>query len=254
MTLREIEMEFDAADIPCSTDFDPGVSGQRRTLVQQYYRSINFADWSDVRKVLKVFEALLHNLVGPFSSNGAERVESLCKWLAKDGFIYENGILLSAVGTHGLPELKGIAAELNAEVIGRQIQRMQDSVDSDPALAIGSAKELVETCCKTVLNERGITIVGTPDLLKLAKAALKELRLVPEGIPDTAKGAEIIKRTLNNLANIVHGLAELRGLYGTGHGTDGRAIGVLPRHAKLAVGAAATFVTFLFETLRETSK
>jgi hypothetical protein len=47
-------------------------------------------------------------------------------------------------------------------------------------------------------------------------------------------------------------LAELRGLYGTGHGKDGKTQGVKPRHAKLAVGAAATLTTFLFETHKET--
>jgi len=47
-------------------------------------------------------------------------------------------------------------------------------------------------------------------------------------------------------------LAELRGLYGTGHGKHGKASGLSPRHAKLAVGAAATLTTFLFETHMET--
>ena len=45
--------------------------------------------------------------------------------------------------------------------------------------------------------------------------------------------------------------AELRGLYGTGHGKHANTEGLSARHAKLAVGAAATLVTFLFETLAD---
>jgi len=52
---------------------------------------------------------------------------------------------------------------------------------------------------------------------------MKELRLIPEGIPDSARGSDVIKRLLSNLGTIGNGLAELRGLYGTGHGKHGTA-------------------------------
>ena len=44
------------------------------------------------------------------------------------------------------------AARMNANYLKQQIQRMEQSIDSDPSLAIGTAKELIETCCKTILN------------------------------------------------------------------------------------------------------
>jgi hypothetical protein len=53
---------------------------------------------------------------------------------------------------------------------------------------------------------------------------------------------------LNNLSSIGHQLAELRNLYGTGHGKLTDHIGLEKRHAKLAVGAAATLALFLFES------
>ena len=62
----------------------------------------------------------------------------------------------------------------------------------------------------------------------------------------------MVKRVLSNLATIVQGVAELRGLYGTGHGKDGKARGLQPRHARLAVGAASSLVTFVFQTDIET--
>jgi hypothetical protein len=155
-------------------------------------------------------------------------------------------------GGPSLDDLKQKADTLSAIHLAEQIRRMRDSVETDPALAIGTAKELIETCCKTILAERGKTLTGSPDIPTLTKEALKELKLVPEGIPNVARGADIIKLILRNLSTIGHNLAELRGLYGTGHGQHGAASGLTSRHAKLAVGAAATLSIFLFETHEQT--
>jgi hypothetical protein len=155
-------------------------------------------------------------------------------------------------GGPSLSPLKEHAKLANANHLAEQIRRLEASVDADPSLAIGTAKELIETCCKTILAERGKPVSGAPDVSTLTKATLKELKLVPEGIPDAARGAEVIKRLLSNLGTIGNGLAELRGLYGTGHGKHGSTTGLGSRHAKLAVGAAATLVMFLLETHKET--
>jgi len=91
-------------------------------------------------------------------------------------------------------------------------------------------------------------VSGAPDISTLTKETLKELKLVPEGIQEAARGSDVIKRLLSNLGTIGNSLAELRGLYGTGHGKHASTSGLGARHAKLAVGAAATLTIFLFET------
>jgi hypothetical protein len=157
---------------------------------------------------------------------------------------------LMATGPN-LGTLKDRAVTINAVHLVEQIRRMEQSIDADPALAVGTAKELVETVCKTILAERGKPAAGTPDLPALTKMTMRELRLMPDGVPSAAKGAETAKRILGNLATIAQGLAELRNLYGTGHGRHEDTGSIKPRHAKLAVGAAATLATFLFETHKE---
>ena len=37
--LRQINDEFDAARIDCDLKYDPPLSGERRTLVEQYYHT-----------------------------------------------------------------------------------------------------------------------------------------------------------------------------------------------------------------------
>lgn len=132
-----------------------------------------------------------------------------------------------------------------------QITRIESALDNDPSLAIGTAKELIETICKTILLECGQPIIGTLELPKLVKQTVKELKLTPDDIPDKAKAADSIKLILSNLATITNGIAELRNSYGTGHGKESNAKGLSSRHAKLAVGAATTLAIFLLETHNE---
>jgi len=136
----------------------------------------------------------------------------------------------------------------DASYVSQQITRMESAVNQDPGLAIGTAKELVETCCRTILTERAVDIPKNADLPKLVKLTAGELNLSPNDIPEEAKAADTIRRLLSNLATITQGVAELRNQYGTGHGQIASAKGLRPRHAKLAVGAASTLAVFLIET------
>ena len=154
----------------------------------------------------------------------------------------------------GEPNLSGlaeIAARFDADYLRQQISRMEEAIDSDPALAIGTAKELMETCCKTILEERGESFAKDADVPELTKAVFKQLKMTRDDVPDAIEGAEAIKRVLSNLGSISNEIARLRNLYGTGHGKLADASGLSPRHAKLAVGSAATLVRFLFESHTE---
>ena len=152
-----------------------------------------------------------------------------------------------------LNSLKEKFSDTDTSYVLQQITRMEAAVENDPGLAIGTAKELVETVCKTILKERNIKLTGNENLPKLVKATAKELKLTPSDIADDAKASDSIKRLLSNLATITNGVAELRNSYGTGHGKEAKSRGLTSRHAKLAVGSASTLVIFLVETHNEQS-
>lgn len=153
-------------------------------------------------------------------------------------------------GERSVLRARTVADALDAGWMAKAIERVERSIDTDPDLAIGTAKELVESCCKTILVKRGVEIRKSDDLGDLAKKLTKELHLVPEGITDQSKGAENIRLILRNLAQLTNNLAQLRGLYGTGHGRDGQHRGLQPRHARLAVASAVAFIDFVAETYR----
>ena len=156
--------------------------------------------------------------------------------------------------TPGLSAARETLAGTDPGYVAQQITRMDAAVINDPSLAIGTAKELVETCCKTILTDRGIAFSKNADLPELVKLTSKELELTPDDIPEKSKAADTIKRLLSNLATITQGVAELRNHYGTGHGKTADAKGLQSRHAKLAVGAASTLAVFLAETHNERQK
>ena len=163
-----------------------------------------------------------------------------------------NRLLLGKVHTTAL---KSQVDKLDSVYIKGQIKRMEDSIESDPDLAIGTAKELIESCCKTILNELKVEYKGkSVDMIKLTKLTMDQLNLLPEQVDSKIKGMKAVKKVLGSLSTIAQGMAELRNLYGTGHGKSSKAKGLMPRHARLAVMSSSTLVHFLFETFEKRKK
>lgn len=154
-------------------------------------------------------------------------------------------------GSRAVSRARTVADALSAGWMAKAIERLERSIDADPELAIGTAKDLVESCCKTILTERGVAFARGVDLNDLTKLLVKEIQLVPEGISDEAKGADNIRLILRNLTQLTNNLAQLRGLYGSGHGRDGKHRGLQPRHARLAVASAVAFIDFVADTYRQ---
>lgn len=152
--------------------------------------------------------------------------------------------------TH-ITRAKEVASVLNATWMNKEIERIESAIELDPALAIGEAKALLESCCKTILELEDITVSKTATVPQMAKEVCKLLKLVPDDIPKEAKGADSIRNLLSNLSSIPKYVAEVRSLYGSGHGKPGNYRGLEPRHARLAVQSAVTFVDFVTETYKQ---
>ena len=131
---------------------------------------------------------------------------------------------------------------VDKKYVAQQVERMSSSVSRDPALAIGTAKEIVETCCKTILNALGKGAEMSPKLPSLVKATVLVLLNSGRLAPITGESGKAI---FGALGTLVGGIAELRNVHGTGHGQmhGNDKIGV--RQARLAVGAAATICIYL---------
>ena len=146
------------------------------------------------------------------------------------------------------PVAEELKAQFSTEYMNAQIELMLSLCDENPTEAIGKSKELIESCCITILDERGVPWDKDWDVGQLAGATVKELKLTPRDIPEEAPLAEDIRAILGNLRAIATNVAKLRNPYGSGHGKTASYKGLEKRHARLAVGSSITFVEFLWAT------
>ena len=120
---------------------------------------------------------------------------------------------------------------------------------SDPEGAITSARTLLETVCKRVLDESGESYDDKDDLPALYRAAAMTLNIAPSQHTE-----EAFKRILGGATNVVEGLGSLRNKIGDAHGQGKAAVRPMARHAHLAVNLAGAMATFLVETWQERNK
>jgi hypothetical protein len=117
---------------------------------------------------------------------------------------------------------------------------------TDPDGAITSARTLLETVCKHVLDETGGAYTDKDDLPALYRAVATTLNIAP-----SQQTEEAFKRILGGATSVVEGLGSLRNKIGDAHGKGKAAVRPGPRHAQLAVNLAGAMATFLVETWRD---
>ena len=174
--------------------------------------------------------------------------------LTKSGEIAERPCFeakpISTTVEHLVSNSNEISKALESEEMEKQIRKMREYVEIDPAEAIGKAKEYVESCCKSILVQLGkdISERSAWNITTLNRMVTSELVLIPDNVSNQAKGRQSIKKVLGSFSTIIQGLAELRNHYGTGHGRENQFQGLHSHHARLAVGAAITYVEFIVKT------
>jgi hypothetical protein len=185
-----------------------------------------------------------------------ERLEEVAEFVGLEDWLRENDPTLLAelyetAEAIPLAEVEAAARVLDLNELNRHASRIRRGISDDPSQAIGSAKELLETVLRYVIGDHGER--GTDDIPALLRRAQRELDLDPTSPDRGVPGADVIRRTLSNLGQVVVGVAEVRNLYGTGHGRSmARELDVA--HARLVVNAAITLATFLLETWQERNR
>lgn len=136
------------------------------------------------------------------------------------------------------------------KVLHEHLDRIGSAVAKDPAAAIASSKELLESLCKIILDRAGKTYTRNDDLPALYKQVSTLLAIRAESVPQSAKGSQSAAMILRTLTTTVQGLAELRNEFGLGHGRSGVSP-ALARHARLALNSAVTVTEFLLDTWQQ---
>src|SRR5260370_307577 len=96
--------------------------------------------------------------------------------------------------------LQAAAAELGITDVDEHAVRIRRGLHDDPAQAIGSAKELLETVLKSILGLHGTGKATKLDMPELLKKANVQLGLDAAGVRSGDPGAEQRRKALGSLA------------------------------------------------------
>jgi hypothetical protein len=121
-----------------------------------------------------------------------------------------------------------------------QLTRIQRAMIDDPALTVGSAKELIESTAKAVLLVRGRPVDEKAALPVLVKEAQQALGLHPSSASPGPDGNNAVRRILAVSPPSRSASASC---------ASGARVGLHPRHAHLAVNAATTWCQLMLDTL-----
>lgn len=142
-------------------------------------------------------------------------------------------------------QVEYIKSKFTSTYMHEQIGLLMEMRTRNPTEAIGKSKELIESCCKTILNEYGVAIDPNWSVARLSKETARCLKVDAESADSEDR---IVQQILGSLQGIASGLAEFRNAYGSGHGKGDGFVPLPVRHAKLAVGSAVTLVEYFWET------
>jgi hypothetical protein len=242
--LRDIDMIFEAAGLRPKSDHQPGVSGQRRGLVEQYYANINFTNPSHVKRLLTAYEELLEKLTGLDVVNPEatqKTIDNLVRRMERDGYPYRKGRFVFSAATVSAPSL----ISLSEESITEHVEKARAKIESgDHSGAIANAYTLAEGFLKEVLRKLDIPFnENEGDIRALYRTAASALNLDPKG--DHLES--YLKAILEGLQRQIGGLFEIANKASDRHA---RRYKPARHHAKLAVNATFTFCEFILDSYR----
>jgi integrase len=134
-------------------------------------------------------------------------------------------------------------ANINAKHLAEMWMEALDRRGSNPRAAITSARSLLESTCKHVLELAHVAYSHSWDLNQLYRATAKELQLSP-----TAGTHDGFRRLFGACTSIVEGIGSLRNDLSDAHGPGRDRAKVESRHAELAVNLAGAMAMYLFKT------
>lgn len=170
--------------------------------------------------------------------------------LSKYGLSYHpGGKIYSNSASSPLKTLHDLLKCRDVPGISVELDRALNTVESDPPSTITAACAAVEALCKTYIEEEGLTFPTDKSMKPLWKLISNHI-----GFDPSKQADEDIRRVLSGITSIVDGIGALRTHVGSAHGHGNKHYKVEPRHARLAMNAATTIVTFVIETWQQRKK
>lgn len=112
-----------------------------------------------------------------------------------------------------IPVVSDVLEVLDADHVKQVWERALKRIDQEPDAAVTSARTMLESLYKTLLDECGVDYPNDVDLPKLHRLVMEQLKLTPEQPLDQA-----LKIIFGNIQSIVQQLAAIRNKASDSHG------------------------------------
>ncbi|WP_083949566.1 abortive infection family protein [Herbidospora yilanensis] len=248
---RDAERAFSAVGItlqrkPAMRHGDATIIPSTASHVSRTLRGLDLDEPRVVSAVLRAVVALAE-IYESAPSADKSRLVRLRHCLAADGFPLDaSGDPMAAIRALGAAALDVL---LDASAIRVELARLERSLDGDPSLAIGKAKNLIEATAKAVLAQKGQPVGSNQNVPTLVKKAMEVLGVHPDQV-DTAT-SPIVRDILGDLRDIALKIGTLRNKVGDGHGSTSAVTGIAARDSRLAVRAAIAWCAYMLDALSE---
>lgn len=253
--LREIDVLFSDNEVPLGAPQpDESDPGQRRERMRRYMASLNLDNPADHAKLVGVYSDLLQSIARRTSGQGFDAEGYRARWvqtLKAAGFDVDP--CSCVVSDSSRPTTIGLTADAlvaltDPSAVLDHLTRLGDTVETDPRLAVSTAKALIESTAKSVLTARGLTYTKCDKVPALVNRAQQSLALAAKEVSDEVPA---LRQILQSLVTLAQGVTEIRNQVGVDHGAESVPTWVRPRHARLVVGAAQVWCQLMLETLAD---
>jgi hypothetical protein len=159
---------------------------------------------------------------------------------------HTGGLVLGAANALPTKSLTEVLKDRDLFEVDKEFERSLAHVQSDPPASVAAACSILESLFKVYIGDNGLEMPNDQSLKPLWKTASKHLGFDPSVVED-----EDLKKILSGMTSVVDGIRSLRTHRSTAHGQGRRPYRIQSRHARLAIHASHTLVTFVLETWDE---
>ncbi|MGI2286804.1 abortive infection family protein [Staphylococcus cohnii] len=177
-----------------------------------------------------------------------EETSRLIKIINALGYTYnkDTGRITKNGSEVNLSIVKSLAERFDVEYVLKECNRIEKEALTDPEDAITSAKSMVESTLKHILDSEGEKFNNNETLRALYKKVSNIMNLSPGGHNENT-----FKTILSGMINVINGLDEVRNEYGDAHGKSKKNYKPETRHAFLAINAARTITEFFLSSYKK---
>ncbi len=184
------------------------------------------------------------------------------RYLRGDGYELYIRYNISSMPIYGVRKIetgidiqeKSIQQYLDSEYVLSKVNLMKSMVKTNTDLALGSAKELLEIVCKSILSEKKISYTDDMTLSKLFKETINSVGILESSSASNKEQADrSIRQILSGLNSVIQGVSDLRNGYGSGHGKEASFKRLEPQYVEFVVSIVSNIVVFILQINGETT-